>query len=138
MEAEELDYLWKHFVFNAEQRLKAFNFFVVFAVFANGGMFAAVEKNSHPTVFVLIGCLVVVLSVVFCIIDIRSRHLIELAVPGLKEYEKRFAECSRLFARDEAHTKTVFRYTVAFRALFIVQFLSGVGAIAYGIITWVC
>jgi hypothetical protein len=29
---DEVDYLWKHFLFNAEQRLKAFNFFVVFSV----------------------------------------------------------------------------------------------------------
>ena len=33
---DEKNYLWEHFVFNAEQRLKAFNFFVVFSRSANG------------------------------------------------------------------------------------------------------
>ena len=40
MNSDEKDYLWAHFVFNAEQRLKAFNFFAIFSVFANGGVFA--------------------------------------------------------------------------------------------------
>jgi hypothetical protein len=46
----EIDYLWEHWKFNADQRIKAFNFFVVFSVFANGGVFAAVEKCVHPVV----------------------------------------------------------------------------------------
>jgi hypothetical protein len=32
MDSDEQTYLWQHFAFNAEQRLKAFNFFVVFSV----------------------------------------------------------------------------------------------------------
>lgn len=138
MDTEELDYLWNHFVFNAEQRLKAFNFFVVFAVFANGGLFTAVDKSPHPFVFVLIGGFVFILSVVFWVIDIRSRRLIQLAVPGLKEFEKRFAEHSRLFALDEPHTRTLFRFTTAFRTLFVIQSLVGVGAVTYGIMRWAC
>ena len=59
METEERSYLWQHFVFNAEQRLKAFNFFVVFSVFANGGVFAAADRSSHGVVFLLIGGFIV-------------------------------------------------------------------------------
>ena len=47
MSGDERDYLWKHFEFNAEQRLKAFNFFVVFFGFANGGIFAALPANAR-------------------------------------------------------------------------------------------
>jgi hypothetical protein len=32
MSDDEREYLWKHFAFNAEQRLKAFHFFVVLRV----------------------------------------------------------------------------------------------------------
>lgn len=33
----EIQYVWEHWKFNADQRIKAFNFFVVFAIFADGG-----------------------------------------------------------------------------------------------------
>ncbi|MCE9658424.1 MAG: hypothetical protein K8R60_07685 [Burkholderiales bacterium] len=136
MDTEERDYLWHHFAFNAEQRLKAFNFFVVFSVFANGGVFAAAEKSSHGAVFVLIGGFVAALSVVFAVIDVRSQGLLKLAVPGLMEYEKRFAAPSRLFARDADRHGGLFRYTVAFRVLFAMQFAFGVGTIVYGVARW--
>lgn len=135
MEIEEKNYLWQHFVFNAEQRLKAFNFFVILSVFANGGVFAAAEKNLHGVVFILIGGFVVVSSVVFWMIDTRSQELLQLAVPGLKEFEKQFPEHSRLFARDSLRPKYV-RYTYAFRALFALQLIFGLGAMAYGAFKW--
>jgi hypothetical protein len=137
MGTEERDYLWQHFVFNAEQRLKAFNFFVVFSVFANGGLFAAVEKSSHGVVFVLIGGFILVLSIVFAMIDVRSQSLLKLAVPGLKAYEERFAKHSRLFARDAARHSGFIRYTIAFRVLFAMQCLLGSGVVVYGITKWV-
>jgi len=137
MDTEERDYLWHHFAFNAEQRLKAFNFFVVFSVFANGGVFAPVEKSSHGAVFVLIGGFVTALSVVFALIDVRSQGLLKLAVPGLLEYEGRFAESSRLFARDMQRKAGLIRYTVAFRVLFAMQFVFGVGVVVYGVARWV-
>jgi hypothetical protein len=134
MGTEEFDYLWKHFSFNAEQRLKAFNFFVIFSVFANGGAFTAADKGSPGAVFVLIGGFVVVLSTVFWVIDTRSQQLLQLAVPGLKEYEKRFAEHSRVFAVDADRHGSVLRYTVAFRVLFALQLIFGAATIVYGAI----
>ena len=135
-DSEEKNYLWQHFVFNAEQRLKAFNFFVVFSVFANGGVFAAVEKDSHGAVFVLIGAFVVAMSIVFWVIDARSQGLLQLAVPGLKDYESRFPEQSRLFERDAGRKHQFIRYTNAFRVLFSMQLLFGLGVIAYGVCLW--
>lgn len=138
MNIEERDYLWQHFVFNAEQRLKAFNFFVVFSVFANGGFFAAIEKSLDGFVFVLIGGFVAVLSIVFALIDIRSQSLLKLAVPGLKAYEIQFPEHSRLFALDENRHAGIVRYTIAFRVLFGVQFIFGLGTIIYGLLRHQC
>jgi hypothetical protein len=138
MNTEERDYLWQHFVFNAEQRLKAFNFFVVFSVFANGGFFAAIEKSLDGFVFVLIGGFVAVLSIVFALIDIRSQSLLKLAVPGLKAYEIRFPEHSRLFALDENRHAGIVRYTIAFRVLFGVQLIFGLGTIIYGLLKHQC
>jgi|TARA_Y100001951_G_scaffold72445_1_gene59317 hypothetical protein len=35
------EFVWAHFKLNAEQRLRGFNFFVVLAIFADGGVLAA-------------------------------------------------------------------------------------------------
>jgi hypothetical protein len=45
---DQKDYLCEHFKFNAEQRLKAFNFYVLFTIFTDGGFFAAIEKDFPP------------------------------------------------------------------------------------------
>ncbi len=70
-------------------------------------------------------------------IDVRSQSLLKLAVPGLKEYEKRFAEHSRLFSLDADRHSGILRYTVAFRVLFAMQFAFGVGTIVYGVAKWI-
>src|SRR6266487_1663123 len=129
---EEKDYLWTHFVFNAEQRLKAFNFFVVFSVFADGGVFTALDKHPHPFILILIGGFVCLLAVVFFIIDLRSQAFLRLSGPGLKEYEKRFPEHSRLFALEAKLPKKIIRYSVAFGILFGAQLSFGLGVIVYG------
>jgi hypothetical protein len=42
------DLVWEHFKFNAEQRLRSFNFFVLLSIFADGGVFTALEKGFNP------------------------------------------------------------------------------------------
>lgn len=130
---EEKTYLWAHFVFNAEQRLKAFNFFVIFSVFADGGLFSALDKDASSYVIGLIGCFICLLAVVFFLIDLRSQTLLRLSVPGLKEYEKKFPDYSRLFTLETNLPKKIVRYTVAFRILFVAQLLFGLGVVAYAV-----
>jgi hypothetical protein len=79
---------------------------------------------------------VFVLAVVFWIIDARSKSLLQLAVPGLLEYEKQFDQRSRLFANDATTRKGLVRYTVAFRILFILQLVFGLGVMAFGLCKW--
>jgi hypothetical protein len=129
----EKEYLWEHFKFNADQRLKAFNFFVIFAVLADGGVFAAIDKKPHPVVYVLIGAFICLLSLTFFLIDRRSQNLLRLSVPGLKALEQRFPPHSRLFTRAEAPAAKLVRYTVAFNILFAAEFVFGLGLIAYAL-----
>lgn len=128
----EQQYLCEHYRFNAEQRLKVFNFFVVLSMFADGGVFAAVEKEFHPLILMLLGGFVVIVSVVFWLVDARSRQLLSLAVPGLKALEQNFSEEARVFARDSRSHGRVVRYTFAFRALIIGQLLFGGAVVAFG------
>lgn len=130
---EEKNYLWEHFKFNAEQRLKAFNFFVTLSMFANGGAFAAFEKNVHPIILLLIGGLICILALCFAILDMRSQVLLRLTVPGLIQCEEKFSETSRLFALDEANLSRYLRYTFIFRALFVLQGIFGMAIVGCSI-----
>lgn len=134
----ELQYLCEHYRFNADQRLKGFNFFVVLTMFAEGGIFTAVEKDFHPLILALLGGFVVILSTVFWLVDARSRQLLSLAVPGLKRLEEQeLHESCRLFVRDSAERGIYARYTFAFRTLLIGQFIFGTGVVCYGLYIWI-
>jgi heme A synthase len=134
MTPEDRDYLWDHFKFNAEQRLKAFNFFVVLSVFANGGVFAAVEKKLPALVLLLVGGFIVLLAVVFWLIDARSKWLVDLAVPGLRLHEENLDASCRLFEKDAKDGPKVARFTVAFRILFLAQVMFGASTIFYALL----
>ena len=133
----ETQYLCEHYRFNAEQRLKGFNFFVVLSIFVEGGIFTAVEKGFHPLILALLGGFVVILSAVFWLVDARSRELLSLAVPGLKRFEQQLPEKSRVFTRDSTRRGAFVRYTFAIRTLLIGQFLFGSGVAGYGFYQWV-
>jgi hypothetical protein len=133
MNQEDKDYLWQHFHFNAEQRLKAFHFFVVVSVFADGLFIAALDKNLPAAAYVLTGTLLAALAAAFLAIDIRSKELLNLAVPGLKAYEQLLPKHARVFHIDSQKRKLSARYTVAFRALMILQLVFGLGVIVFGI-----
>ncbi|MBS0433108.1 MAG: hypothetical protein JSS21_11995 [Proteobacteria bacterium] len=130
MDAAQL--VWDHFKFNAEQRLKSFNFFVLFSIFANGGVFTAIQYHVAPFVLVLLGLFLALLATVFGIVDARSHQLIELTIPALKEIEGGFPESHRLFAIDAEKQGYWIRYTVAFRILLGIQFLFGLGVAIHG------
>jgi len=124
--------VWEHFKFNAEQRLRSFNFFVLFSIFANGGVFTAIQYHVASFVLVLLGLFLALLAIVFAIVDARSHQLIELTIPALKEMEINFPPSHRLFAIDAEKQGRLIRYTVAFRILLGVQFAFGLGVAIYG------
>lgn len=82
---DEHQYLWDHFKFNAEQRLKAFHFFVLLSIFADGGVFAALEKQFASGLLILLGTFILLLSFAFLLIDTRSTQLLKLTESGLIE-----------------------------------------------------
>jgi hypothetical protein len=70
---EEGEFIWDHFKFNAEQRLKGFNFFVLLSIFADGGVLTAIEKNLNPVLLTILGLFTVILATVFWLVDSRSQ-----------------------------------------------------------------
>jgi hypothetical protein len=135
---EQRNYLWNHFQFNADQRLKAFNFFVILSIFADGGIFSVAGKGNSQLAFIIIGGFVMALSLAFFLIDMRSKELLNLAIPGLKDYEQKLPEYARLFTIDARKNKWSPRYTIAFRAIFGLQFVFGLGVMYLGISPKLC
>lgn len=130
---DEREFVWDHFKFNAEQRLRGFNFFVLLSIFADGGVFTAIEKGISPASRVLLGFFTALLAVVFWLVDARSRQLLNLTIPALKEIESTFPESYRLFAIDAMKQGKVVRYTFAIRVLLIAQFLFGLWVACTGL-----
>ncbi|MEX2962526.1 hypothetical protein [Microbulbifer sp. TYP-18] len=131
------EYLCQHYRFNAEQRLKAFNLFVVLSMFVEGGIFTAVEKDFHPLTLALLGGFVLILSTVFWLVDMRSRQLLKLAVPGLRRLEQELPPQARIFCHDEAKRGRLIRYSFAIRALLAAQFVFGLGVAMFGVWRWI-
>jgi hypothetical protein len=126
------DLVWDHFKFNAEQRLRGFNFFVLLSIFADGGVFTALEKDLSPHLLVLLGLFIALLAIVFWLVDTRSRQLLNITIPALKEIEAGFPEKYRLFAIDATEQGSIVRYTFAIRVLLAAQLLFGLGVACYG------
>ncbi len=129
-------FVWAHFKLNAEQRLRGFNFFVVLAIFADGGVLAALERGFSPGLLMLLGAFTVLLAMVFWLVDARSRQLLQLTITALKEIESEFPASYRLFANDAQGQNPVISYTFAIRALLLAQMGFGFGVIAYGFYHW--
>lgn len=127
------DLVWDHFKFNAEQRLKAFNFFLLLSIFANGGVITALDKRLSPVLLVIIGAFLALLSVVFWLADTRSKGLLWLSVDALREIEKTYPPKSQLFELDAKCRNPIVRYTVAITALLGAQLLFGLGVVVYGL-----
>ncbi|WP_447937447.1 RipA family octameric membrane protein [Thermomonas fusca] len=130
--------IWDHFKFNAEQRLKAFNFFLLLSIFANGGVITALEKKLSPVLLVLIGLFLILLSVVFWLADARSKALLWLSVESLREIELDYPEKSQIFRLDAERRGGVVRYSTAITALLVAQLVFGIGVVWYGASRWWC
>ena len=129
------EFVWAHFKLNAEQHA-GFNFFVVLAIFADGGVLAALQQGFSPGLLILLGAFTVLLAQVFWLVDARSRQLLELTIVALKEMEADYPESYRLFAADALGQSRVISYTFAIRALLLAQMGFGLGVVGYGLWQW--
>ena len=124
-------YLWEHWKFNADQRLKAFHLYVIFSIFGDGMVFTAADRQVHPLILFFLGGFVALLAIVFAMVDRRSRKLLHLAKQGLKGLERHLPQDCRPFMLDDVHREPWARYTVAFNLLFAMQLFFGLVVSGY-------
>jgi len=78
---DHFEYAWKHFTVIADQRLKTFNFYIIMVAAGIAATLSAFEKQRAMAVFLACGLLHVVCSIVFFLIDERSRRLVNCSAP---------------------------------------------------------
>ena len=89
---ETREYVWKHWAFHADQRLRAFHFFILIVTVILAGLLTYLKDARYPA-FVAPACVFVpVLSWIFWRLDCRSRAFIHHAEEILKEIEGAISE----------------------------------------------
>jgi hypothetical protein len=108
------------------------------SIFADGGVFTAIEKGLAPFLLLVLGLFIMVLAAVFWIVDARSQELLRLTIPALRVVESKFSDEFRLFALDAASQGKWRRYTTGIRILLISQMVFGGGVTVYGAVKLWC
>lgn len=110
-------YAWGYFVQHAEQRLKTFNFYVVFCTVLIGAFATLVSKNGLTWHFSVLPLLLPIFSFVFWKLDIRTKILIGVAEEAIKYLDglalkdaSPEARVLALFERDEEQTSCLKKY----------------------------
>lgn len=137
-------YAMKYFQIHAEQRLKGFQFFVTLATAIGGALMYSLNQSVVGWWPMGLGLILSFLSVVFWMLDIRTRNLVKNGEDALKYLDAQWNLLDKnqkphsvaLFARDEysrrKHTgfsKIVgyISYRICFQLVFGVFFFIGVG-----------
>ena len=125
------DCAWKHFDVIADQRLRTFNFYIVLLAASVGASLNAVEKQPDPFVYFVIGLFCVAIGLIFFIIEVRSRRLLQIPKGVLSKMEigDHWPHEYRLFSKDNLYDlpwyKRLISYSFAFRATFALHMAYG-------------
>jgi len=86
LQKEEMmrNYAWSYFAYHADQRMKTFNFFLVVAGFAAGGITSLLRDGGNPRWVCPLGTILTLLSLIFWKIDQRNRRLVRNGEAALK------------------------------------------------------
>jgi len=109
---ETRDYAWKYFALHADQRLRAFNFYLLIVAVVLGGLLAYLKDARSPAYAAPAGMLLTVLSYIFWRLDIRSQEFIKHAEEVLQAIERdipveQIPEGLRLFLGEDAKTEVL-------------------------------
>ena len=109
------EYAWDYFQLHAEQRLKAFQFFITLATAIVGGFLLLFRYGQAHKWAAVLGVLLIFLSFVFWKLDLRTRGLVKNAEAALKYLDSAHdlpdidgdPNPLRLFTRDDHETSKV-------------------------------
>lgn len=136
--AESLEYAWNWFSYHAGQRQAVFRFFVILTGALLAG-YIGLRGDGDAVGAFLLGLLILVVSVLFWRLDMRSKTLVKLAERSLKVSEAQLAsvlgreECRLARAADEEprpkpgrRLSLLDRHVYSFRQVYRIIFVSGI------------
>jgi len=100
-----LTYSWEWFKYHADQRLKAFHFFLIIVGTLSVAFTQSVAQNLRPAA-IGVGVLGMLVSVAFWILDIRNEELVYCGRVALDELEEALGVHVRRDDRTRRHLKT--------------------------------
>jgi hypothetical protein len=129
------EYAWDYFSLHADQRLRAFHFYVLISTALLGGFALSVKNGALQSWMAVFGALLVFFSFVFWKLDDRTRQLVKNAENALKflddqhrlEDQDGLPHPLRLFSREETASRQLaafplmsghFSYARCFRWVF--------------------
>src|SRR3989442_13738373 len=86
---DALDYSWKWFAYHADQRLKAFNFYLIIVGVLVVGYFKCLEQGWRA-IGAVIAAFGAAISLAFWLLDIRNTELVNCGREELKRLEPSF------------------------------------------------
>lgn len=132
------DYAWRYFELHADHRLRAFNFFIIFASIIVGAFGTLTAKTGLQPVYAWLPAAMSFFAFIFWKFEERTRMLVKNGENALKYLDKIALEDSdsplRLFDNDDIQTEGMhrwpvstgyFSYSRAFRAVYLLFGLLG-------------
>ena len=146
------DYLWKYFEGHAAQRLTTFNFYLVVSSAIITGYFVALR--DIPLLAIMLGGMLILFSLVFWKLDMRTKFMIHTVEDALKYIELHdqinpeddTSEITKIFHYEEKLTnhinkgkfifspKRMWSYSNCFNAIFMIFSIFGFIGFIVGII----
>lgn len=136
---EYRDQAWKYFEMHAKQRMTLFSFYITISTALVAAIGVLLNKRDINVFLIIsLGILMIVLSLVFWILDHRTRYFIHLAEKALRKIEKKYPKKSfKLVMTQERESKRmprIFRYSFALRVVYVLIMLLGLVSIVYTIL----
>src|SRR3990172_2986625 len=139
------DYVWGYFELHADQRLKAFQFYISLSTALVGGFLLLLRYDQNHKWMSLLGFLLAFLSFVFWKLDHRTKRLVKNAEDALKFLDAQhdlpdvdgMPHPLRIFTRDDYVAQNAdlwplsagpFSYSRCFKWVFVAFALLGLGA----------
>lgn len=139
MEDKEIrEQAWKYFELHANQRMTLFNFYITISTALVAGIGVLLNFDKIPTILIItLGILMIVFSLVFWILDNRTRYFIHLAERIIREIEVDYPNKSfRIITiedRESNEKPRFFRYSFALRIVFVLFMILGLISVLYAL-----
>ena len=137
--------LWNYFSMHANQRMQLFNFYIIIECFLLGGYFTVTQFiNNHGLYRIIICILVIMFSIVFFLLDFRTKTMIKIVEKSIIEIEQKhkviIGNEFMIFTNENEitglnHSKFYFYKLLSYSKLFFLIFLCFSLIGIFGIIT---